>query len=196
MSKKIQQEAKRQSLSRGFWCRPQTYLFSITYHRAFLRSNSYQVIDASLVALIVKNLPSVQDTGFDPWVRKISWRKKWQPTPVFLPGEFHGQGNLVGYIVHGVTKSQTGLTQSTIRSTWQNPWDLHGFLFAFCLHNGLHFFHVTTDAFEWPLSIAFSQDLRSLGKMMFFKVSRPITITPHVVPHLVLFGSHPYELLY
>ena len=33
---------------------------------------------------------------FDPWVRKISWRMKWQPTPVFLPGESHGQRSLVG----------------------------------------------------------------------------------------------------
>ena len=29
--------------------------------------------------------------GFDPWVRKIPWRRAWQPTPVFLPGESHGQ---------------------------------------------------------------------------------------------------------
>ena len=35
--------------------------------------------------------------GFDPWVGKISWRRKWQPTPIFLPGEAHGQRNLVGY---------------------------------------------------------------------------------------------------
>ena len=28
--------------------------------------------------------------GFHPWVRKIPWMRKWQPTPVFLPGEFHG----------------------------------------------------------------------------------------------------------
>ena len=35
--------------------------------------------------------------GFDPWVGKIPWRRKWKPTPVFLPGEFHGQRNLVGY---------------------------------------------------------------------------------------------------
>ena len=32
-----------------------------------------------------------------PWTGKISWRKKWQPTPVFLPGESHGQRSLVGY---------------------------------------------------------------------------------------------------
>ena len=35
--------------------------------------------------------------GFDPWVRKVPWRRKWQPTPVFLPGESHGQRSLVGY---------------------------------------------------------------------------------------------------
>ena len=35
--------------------------------------------------------------GFDPWIGKIPWRRKWQPTPVFLPGEFHGQRSLVGY---------------------------------------------------------------------------------------------------
>ena len=34
---------------------------------------------------------------FDPWVRKIPWRRKWQPTPVFLPGEFHEQRSLACY---------------------------------------------------------------------------------------------------
>ena len=36
--------------------------------------------------------------GFNPWVRKISCRRKWQPTPVFLPGKSHGQRTLPGYI--------------------------------------------------------------------------------------------------
>ena len=35
--------------------------------------------------------------GFDPWVGKIPWRRKWQPTPVFLLGKSHGQRNLEGY---------------------------------------------------------------------------------------------------
>ena len=34
---------------------------------------------------------------FDPWVGKIPWRRKWQPTPVFLPGKSHGQRSLPGY---------------------------------------------------------------------------------------------------
>ena len=51
----------------------------------------------SLVAQMVKNLPAMQRPGFNPWVRKIPWRKEWQPTLVFLPGEVHGQRSLVGY---------------------------------------------------------------------------------------------------
>ena len=35
--------------------------------------------------------------GFNPWVGMIPWRREWLPTPVFLPGEFHGQRSLVGY---------------------------------------------------------------------------------------------------
>ena len=42
-------------------------------------------------------MPETQGHAFDPWVRKISWRRKWQPTPVFLPGESHGQRSLAGY---------------------------------------------------------------------------------------------------
>ena len=34
---------------------------------------------------------------FSPWVRKIPWKRKWQPIPVFLPAEFHGQTSLAGY---------------------------------------------------------------------------------------------------
>ena len=46
---------------------------------------------------MVKNLPPMQEAGFDPWVGKIPWRREWLPTPVFLPREFHGQRSLVGY---------------------------------------------------------------------------------------------------
>ena len=43
-----------------------------------------------------KHLLQCGRRGFDPWVRKFPWRRKWQPTPVFLPGESHGQRSLVG----------------------------------------------------------------------------------------------------
>ena len=39
--------------------------------------------------------------GFDSWVRKIPWRREWQPTPVFLPGESHGERSLAGYSPRG-----------------------------------------------------------------------------------------------
>ena len=39
---------------------------------------------------------------FNPWVRKIPWRRKWQPTPVFLPGKSGGQKSLVGYRLWGL----------------------------------------------------------------------------------------------
>ena len=39
--------------------------------------------------------------GFNTWVGKIFWRRKWQPAPVFLPGKFHGQRSLVGYSSRG-----------------------------------------------------------------------------------------------
>ena len=52
---------------------------------------------ASPVAQMVKNLPAVLETEFDPWVWKILWRREWLPTLVFLPGEFHEQRSLAGY---------------------------------------------------------------------------------------------------
>ena len=39
--------------------------------------------------------------GFDPWVGKIPWKRKWQPTPVFLPSTSHGQRSLAGYRPRG-----------------------------------------------------------------------------------------------
>ena len=47
---------------------------------------------------------------FDPWVRKILWRRKWQPTPIFLPGESHGWRSLVGYRPWGRKHNRTHIT--------------------------------------------------------------------------------------
>ena len=44
--------------------------------------------------------------GFNPWAA-IPWRRKWQPLPVFLPGEFHGQRSLEGYNLWGRKESDT-----------------------------------------------------------------------------------------
>ena len=56
---------------------------------------------------------------FGPWVGKIPWRRKWQPTPVFLPRESHGQKNLAGNSPQGHKESDTTeqltLSLSTVR---------------------------------------------------------------------------------
>ena len=44
--------------------------------------------------------------GFKPWVGKISWRRKWQPTPIFLPGKYHKQRRLAGYSLWGCKQSE------------------------------------------------------------------------------------------
>ena len=58
---------------------------------------------------MVKNLPAMQETRFNPWVAKILWRKEWLPTPVFLLENSTDRGAWQA-IVHGVTKSQTLLS--------------------------------------------------------------------------------------
>ena len=51
---------------------------------------------------MVENLPAnagdASRLGLDPWVRKNSWSRKWQPAPVGLPGKFCGQRSLTGYM--------------------------------------------------------------------------------------------------
>ena len=59
------------------------------------------IFGVSQVALVVKNTAAkagdIKEHRFDPWVGKIPWRRAGQPTPVFLPGESHGQRSLAGY---------------------------------------------------------------------------------------------------
>ena len=69
------------------------------------------------MVVVVKNLPANAGHGFSPWVRKIPWRRAWQPTPVFLPRESHGQRSLVGYSPWGCKESDT--TEATLHAhTW------------------------------------------------------------------------------
>ena len=60
----------------------------------------------SPVAQMVTNLPAYRRPRFDPWVRKIPWKREWLPTPLFLPEEFRGQRSLVA-TVYGVIESDT-----------------------------------------------------------------------------------------
>ena len=47
------------------------------------------------------NAGDQREVGLYSWVGKMPWRRKWQPTPVFLPGKFHGQRSLTGYSPRG-----------------------------------------------------------------------------------------------
>ena len=71
---------------------------------------SYGHTWASLIAQSVENLSAVQETKFQFLGREDPWRRKWQPTPVFLPRESHGQRNLAGYSPWS-RDSQTGLNE-------------------------------------------------------------------------------------
>ena len=69
--------------------------------------------------------------GFDLWVGKILWRRKWQPTPGFLLGWSNGQRSLVGYSPSGITKNQTQLSEHTHTHSKMkhnkiiNKWEIH-----------------------------------------------------------------------
>ena len=72
------------------------------------------LLKVTQVALVVKNPPANaadMRQGFDAWVRKIPWRREWQPTPVLLPGKSHGQGASQA-IVHGGHK-ESDMTEAT-----------------------------------------------------------------------------------
>ena len=81
---------------------------------------SYLISSASLVAQTVSVCLQCGRPGLDPWVGKIPWRRKWQPTPVLLPGKFCGLRNLVGYSPWGHRVGPdwvTSVTHSAAHST-------------------------------------------------------------------------------
>ena len=56
--------------------------------------------------------------GFEPWVGKIPWRRKWQPSPVFLPGESRGQRRMAGYSPWGCRVRHDWMTKHTHTHSW------------------------------------------------------------------------------
>ena len=57
---------------------------------------------------MIKNPPAnAGDSEFDPWIRKMPWRRKWPPTPAFLPGKSHGQRSLAGDSPYGCKELDT-----------------------------------------------------------------------------------------
>ena len=66
---------------------------------------SFCVSDPPSRILGKKKYRRLKRCGFNAWVRKIPWRRKWQLAPEFLPGKFHGQRSLVGYSSWGGKES-------------------------------------------------------------------------------------------
>ena len=64
------------------------------------------VVLASLVTQRLKRLPAMWETQVQSLGWNIPWRRKWQPTPVFLPGEFHGGRSLVGNRQQGILQAR------------------------------------------------------------------------------------------
>ena len=60
--------------------------------------------------------------NFNPWVKKIPRRREWQSTPVFLPGEFHGQRSLAGYSPWGCKELDTPEQLSHKLHEWVDGW--------------------------------------------------------------------------
>ena len=75
------------------------------------KSKNFILEMASLAQTVKASVCNAGDLGsipgFDSWVRKIPWRRKWQPTPIFLPGKSHGWRSLVGYSPWGHKESDT-----------------------------------------------------------------------------------------
>ena len=63
------------------------------------------------MVLVVKNSPAnagdIRDAGSIPGLGRSPWRRAWQPNPIFLPGESHGQRSLAGYSPWGRKESDT-----------------------------------------------------------------------------------------
>ena len=62
---------------------------------------------------MIKNPPANAGDAVQFLVRKIPWRRKWQPTPIFLPGKSHGQRSLAGYSPWGHKRVGCGLATKT-----------------------------------------------------------------------------------
>ena len=64
------------------------------FHFRFFKTDV--LVEAQQTWILVLICLQCGTPGFDPWVGKIPWRRKWQPTPVFSPGKCHGQRSLLG----------------------------------------------------------------------------------------------------
>ena len=118
----------------------------------------------------------MKETGI--WSQKILWRREWLLTPVFLPGEFHGQRSLAGYTVHGVAKSRTWLHifKPNMLKTFESDWD------KLCYFNLALESLLSWNSRWWSQSLA-----RGPARLMCLTtlIDLPIPLAVPKIPHLL-----------
>ena len=133
--------------------------------------------------------------GFDPWVGKIPWRREWQPTPVFLPGESHGQRRLAGYNSWGHKESYVTEQLST--------YTLHPIQFSSVqLFSHLQLF-ATAWTVAWQASLSITNSWR-LPKLMSIEsvmpsnhliLCQPLLFSPSIFPSIRVFSNQSALLI-
>ena len=91
------------------------YMYMVSLCITYIYTYMY-VYGASLMSQLWRICLQCRRTGFDPWVRKIPWRREWIPIPVFFPGEFHGQRSLKCLQSTGLQKARNDIATNTFQS--------------------------------------------------------------------------------
>ena len=102
----------------------------------------------------VKNPPAMQETQntwiwFDFWIGKIPWRRKWHPTPVFLPENSHGQRNLAGYSPKGCRVGQDWATKQALS---HNAWKIYKNFFVVFIYLPVPSLSCSCDCYLWHVN--------------------------------------------
>ena len=148
-------------MDRGAWW---AAVYGVTQSQRRLKQLSSSSSSSKLcywASLVAQNIMKLQcrRPGFDPWVVKIPWRRAWQPTPVFLPGESHGQRDW-RTTIPGVAKSQTRLCDlASNQRCYQVSKDLE--LFYLCNKYFLFSFSNNSIAYKILNQLLFSQYLEN-----------------------------------
>ena len=122
--------------------------------------------------------------GFNPWVRKIPWKRKWQPTSVFLPGESQGQRSLVGYSPRGRTQSDTTQRLS-----------MRAHIYVWLIHSAVVETNTTLENNYAPIKIFLKKEERKKTLPCYFQMS--IQTWDERMPReaLIVLLRHPFLFL-